>query len=1000
MDNTLPEIDKTKSFDSNEKVKPSLGISKLLLNIVEEHQTKKDHHPQIKESLLPQKAVTPRLMESLHLSQKNSADQSNDSKTANDITLDVIEPLKKSNTPITIPLDDSLSNLESNNLTPAYEFNTHKDFLTQPPILNNNDTPLHLDPKSQTSLALNQDGTIFEHSQQLEENLTLQVIGLWPQRYTYQGELGSGGMGRVRRVCDQLLNRNVALKSLHPFLSKQSAMYTQFVQETQILAQLQHPNIPPVYDLGVLDNGSPFFTTSEIKGKSFADELKRIYREPDHLEGVTESWSLKNLISIFHKVCLAVAFAHDRGVVHRDLKPNNIMINHHEEILVVDWGLAEVVAADFHSQPTHEKSTNQKKMKLCGTPGYIAPELLNGTLVLDYAHDVFALGAIFFEILYGKKLIEGNGSTELLNNTRLQKVRRFKEQVTQTDTERLGDLEFKFIEYTSYTGQILPKTLVELCQKVCEFDPSKRTMSARELAQHIALWLDGSKQREAALVLVEHAEQLNEEIGRSLSQAKTYQKEAAEYIKDIELYEPEEMKWNSWIAEHKAQELTHRAELLKVKQLQLYRGALARKDDLVEAHKALALSYQKQHQQAEIQGDYLAAQRAMVIMSEHVLALPKSDILRRHLMNYIEGTGTLSLRVEPAEAQIVLFPQIIEYRRYINGKPKMLGSGPLKQLTVDKGSYLLEVSHPRYHSAIFPIYLNRNEKFEYLDPDGKLNTLKLLPLGTLSTNECYIPAGWCELGGDLGTPNSLPQTKVWIGNFVIQRFSVTNQDYLIFLNDLIKQNRLEEALLHVPREQSTKKEEQGKALYLMNEEGFFELSHDPKVKFGRPRQPVTLVMWRSARAYADWLAQKDNKPWRLPMEFEWEKAARGVDRRSYPWGNEHDPSRSCMKDSHLGEIEIVDVDLFPVDESIYGVRGLAGNTRDWCLDRFRESGPPMENGRLTPPSEEDLADLGFKSTRGGSYGNSASRARSADRDWWFPEKSYLGRGFRLVWSID
>ena len=135
------------------------------------------------------------------------------------------------------------------------------------------------------------------------------------------------------------------------------------------------------------------------------------------------------------------------------------------------------------------------------------------------------------------------------------------------------------------------------------------------------------------------------------------------------------------------------------------------------------------------------------------------------------------------------------------------------------------------------------------------------------------------------------------------------------------------------------------------------------------------------------------------MEFEWEKSARGVDGRHYPWGNSFDPSWTCMKDSHSGSVQIRSVNTFPVDESVYGVRGTAGNTRDWCLDTFREEGPPIKQGRLLMPTEEDLEDTGFKSTRGGSYGNSASRSRSADRDWWFPARSYVGRGFRLLWGL-
>ena len=135
------------------------------------------------------------------------------------------------------------------------------------------------------------------------------------------------------------------------------------------------------------------------------------------------------------------------------------------------------------------------------------------------------------------------------------------------------------------------------------------------------------------------------------------------------------------------------------------------------------------------------------------------------------------------------------------------------------------------------------------------------------------------------------------------------------------------------------------------------------------------------------------------MELEWEKSGRGVDGRFYPWGDNFDASWTCMKDSHPGETVMQEVDSFPIDESIYGVRGMSGNTRDWCLDKYREEGPLLDKGRLLLSTEEDLADTGFKSSRGGSYGNSASRSRIADRDWWFPERSYLGRGFRIVWGL-
>ena len=839
------------------------------------------------------------------------------------------------------------------------------------------------------------------------ENTQLQVIGPTPFRYELSDELGSGGMGKVWLARDILLNREVALKSLHPHLMNHRELYSLFVQETQLLAQLQHPNILPVYDIGVLAQGTPYFTTCVIKGHSLSDVLKASaakVRQSQVRRAINE---LKRLISLFHKVCLAIAFAHDRGIMHRDLKPSNIMVNEHGEVLVLDWGLATPFEQDsqfFEGEKTYAK--------LCGTPGFIAPEILIETEpLLDTAHDVFALGAIFFEILSEQALIQGVNHQELLLNTKLGVFSRFEEMnPLAIETQRIVTLHPEVpsessdgeasVYHLSESGQVLPRPLVELCLMACAFDPRHRTISARELADQITDWLDGSRQREIAMSYVDQAKGLDHEIEQLKNQANRHRQRADELLKRIPKHAAESEKWEIWREQDLEGGATLEAELLKVKQSQLYRSALARKDDLIEAHIEFAKIYMNAHKNAEEEGHQLLAQQALIMLSEHVDGLPKAHPFRISMISYMAGEGSISLKLSDSDAMIELYFQTVRNRRIVSSESEMIGKGELCSFSAAMGSYLLKVSHPACHHALFPIYLGRCEHFTYADPSGERATLKLLPLGLLTSNERYVPAGWCTLGGDQGTPNSLPKTRVWIDGFVMQRFSVTHAEYIIFINELIERGDRDEAEQHVPREQNSNEETLGRAIYELDQEGYYHLPTDPQAKVGRPRQPVTLVMWRSARAYAHWLSEKDGKKWRLPMEYEWEKAARGVDARFYPWGNEHDPSWACMKDSHQGEIEIVDVDSFTADESIYGIRGLAGNTRDWCLDRFREEGPLLKEQRLVFPSEEDLADEGFKSTRGGSYGNSASRARSADRDWWFPNKSYLGRGFRLVWSVD
>jgi serine/threonine-protein kinase len=347
---------------------------------------------------------------------------------------------------------------------------------------------------------------------------------------------------------------------------------------------------------------------------------------------------------------------------------------------------------------------------------------------------------------------------------------------------------------------------------------------------------------------------------------------------------------------------------------------------------------------------------------------------------------------------VALFRHLSVNRRLVL-EPYGDDSGQTLQIKdLPMGSYVARLSKPGYHDVTYPFSIERGTTWASRRPDDVDVAVRLLPEGELGEDDCYVPAGWCHLGGDSQTPNSLPRQEVWVDGFVVRRFPVTHGEYLVFLNDLAGRDDLESALQHVPRQQVGEGEDLGTMLYDLTESGHF--SFPAAASVFEPRLPVTLVTWESARAYADWAGKETGKPWRLLMEFEWEKAARGVDGRFYPWGDRFDPSRSCMKDSHPDQVKMQVVDSFPVDASVYGVRGTAGNTRDWCLDRFRESGPPLCDGRLIFPSESDLADTGFKSTRGGSYGNSAARARSADRDWWFPERAYIGRGFRIGWSID
>ncbi len=254
------------------------------------------------------------------------------------------------------------------------------------------------------------------------------------RRYQSLGEVGRGGMGRVELVFDRVLERTIARKVLRAGLpvSPASAVLDsesaqRFLREARVLAELDHPGIPPIHDFGVDAEGWPFFTMKLIQvagapqdSATPADAAERL-GERRTLEDVLAApaddatgTGQRRAIEILVRVCDAVAYAHARGVIHRDLKPANVMVGGFGEVYVLDWGIAhlsggEPKAAHDESRAGTKRTDSQPgpastKLTLAGdllgTPGYMAPEQALGGAV-DARADVFALGAILYRILAG-----------------------------------------------------------------------------------------------------------------------------------------------------------------------------------------------------------------------------------------------------------------------------------------------------------------------------------------------------------------------------------------------------------------------------------------------------------------------------------------------------------------------------------------------------------------------------------------------------------------------
>jgi hypothetical protein len=206
-------------------------------------------------------------------------------------------------------------------------------------------------------------------------------------------ELGRGGMGRIHPATDRNLVRHVALKRLDKELAKEPFYRDGFIAEAQITGQLEHPNIVPVHELQVAPNGVPFFTMKLVQGVSFDRWLK----DPRRPLGSTER--IEDGLEILLKVCDAVAYAHHRGVVHRDLKPDNVMVAGFGQVYLMDWGLARLTK----TRPASGDGSQMEAPGPCGTPDYMAPEQARGNpSEMDERSDVFGIGAILYELVSGK----------------------------------------------------------------------------------------------------------------------------------------------------------------------------------------------------------------------------------------------------------------------------------------------------------------------------------------------------------------------------------------------------------------------------------------------------------------------------------------------------------------------------------------------------------------------------------------------------------------------
>jgi serine/threonine-protein kinase len=298
----------------------------------------------------------------------------------------------------------------------------------------------------------------------------VQPITLPNGRFEDEGEIARGGAALVHTIVDKTLLRRCAMKILTSAPKPDAAERQRFIEEAQITAQLDHPNIVPIHELGLTKERDLYFTMKLVEGETLSAMLEARRKEIRHVDWVA------GLIEILVKVCDAVAYAHSRGVIHRDLKPSNIMVGAFGQVYVMDWGIARVLGGRHNELAVQRDDMHQEidvEGDWLGTAEYMSPEQARGDHeATDERSDVFGLGATLYEILTGSAPYEQSEYFARLAAAR-------KVAIPPIESHR--------------TASRLPRGLCRIAMKAMAPDPAERYPSATALKNDLMAQLRGGQ---------------------------------------------------------------------------------------------------------------------------------------------------------------------------------------------------------------------------------------------------------------------------------------------------------------------------------------------------------------------------------------------------------------------------------------------------------------------------------------------------------------------------